>query len=52
MDINLNRLRYLDEILPANVTGIYCDPHAVEHHAQLADLIVGAVLAPGGAHLS
>jgi len=48
MDINLNRLRYLDEILPANVTGIYCDPHAVEHYAQLADLIVGAVLVPGG----
>lgn len=48
MDINLNRLRYLDEILAANVTGIYCDPHAVEHYAQHADLIVGAVLVPGG----
>ncbi len=48
MDVNLNRLRYLDEILPANVTGIYCDPHAVEHYARLADLVVGAVLVPGG----
>jgi len=46
-DINLNRLRYLDEILPANVTGIYCDPHAVQHYAQHADLVVGAVLVPG-----
>jgi alanine dehydrogenase len=47
MDINLDRLRYLDEILPANVTGIYSDPHAVEQYSQLADLVVGSVLLPG-----
>jgi alanine dehydrogenase len=48
MDINLDRMRYLDEIMPANVTTIYCDPHAVEHYAILADLVIGAVLIPGG----
>ncbi len=48
MDINLNRLRYLDEIMPANVTTIYCDPHAVENYATQADLVIGAVLIPGG----
>jgi alanine dehydrogenase len=48
MDINLDRLRYLDEIMPANVTTIYCDPHAVEHYAIGADLVIGAVLIPGG----
>jgi alanine dehydrogenase len=48
MDINLNRMRYLDEIMPANVTTIYCDPHAVESYAVQADLIIGAVLIPGG----
>jgi alanine dehydrogenase len=48
MDINLDRLRYLDEIMPANVTTIYCDPHAVAQYAKLADLVVGAVLVPGG----
>jgi len=48
MDINLDRMRYLDEIMPANVTTIYCDPHAVEEYAILADLIIGAVLIPGG----
>ena len=48
MDINLDRLRYLDEIMPANVTTIYCDPHAVEQYAIGADLIIGAVLIPGG----
>jgi alanine dehydrogenase len=48
MDIDLNRLRYLDEIMPANVTTIYCDPHAVESYAIHADLVIGAVLIPGG----
>jgi len=48
MDINLDRMRYLDEIMPANVTTIYCDPHAVEHYAVHADLVIGAVLIPGG----
>jgi alanine dehydrogenase len=47
MDINIERMRYLDEIMPANVTTIYCDPHAVEHYAKLADLVIGAVLIPG-----
>jgi len=47
MDINLDRLRYLDETMPANVTTIYCDLHAVEHYAVLADLVIGAVLIPG-----
>ncbi len=48
MDINLDRLRYLDEIMPPNVTAIYSDPHAVQDYACTADLIVGAVLIPGG----
>jgi len=48
MDINLDRLRYLDEVMPANVTTVYCDPHAVRHYAKLADLVIGAVLIPGG----
>jgi alanine dehydrogenase len=48
MDTSLDRLRYLDEVMPANVTTIYCDPHAVERYAVDADLIIGAVLIPGG----
>lgn len=47
MDINLDRLRYLDEVMPANVTTIFSDPHTVEHYAKRADLVVGAVLIPG-----
>jgi len=47
MDIDLNRLRYLDEIMPANVTTIYCDPYAVRSCALRADLVIGAILIPG-----
>jgi alanine dehydrogenase len=47
MDINLDRLRYLSDVMPANVTTIYCDPHAIRKHALAADLIIGAVLIPG-----
>ncbi|MHC4743904.1 MAG: alanine dehydrogenase [Planctomycetota bacterium] len=47
MDINLDRLRYLDEILPANVTTIFSDPHTIENYAIRADLIIGGVLIPG-----
>jgi alanine dehydrogenase len=48
MDINLDRLRYLDEVMPANVATVYCDPHAVEAYLKHVDLVVGAVLIPGG----
>jgi len=48
MDVNLDRLRYLDEVMPANVHTVYSDPHAIEENAALADLVVGAVLIPGG----
>ncbi len=48
MDINIDRLRYLDEVMPANVTTIYSDPHTVEAYAVRADLVIGAVLIPGG----
>ncbi len=48
MDIDLDRLRYLDEVMPKNVTTVYSEPHAVERYATNADLVVGAVLIPGG----
>ncbi len=47
MDIDLDRLRYLDEVLPANITTVYSDPHAVERYVMDADLVIGAVLIPG-----
>src|SRR5690349_22089804 len=47
MDVNLDRLRYLDDVMPANVKTIYSDIHTVRENLILADLVVGAVLIPG-----
>lgn len=47
MDINLERLRYLADVMPANVQTIYSDPHAIAEHLSQADLVIGAVLIPG-----
>jgi alanine dehydrogenase len=47
MDVNLDRLRYLDEVMPANITTIFSDPHTVEEYIAQADLVIGAVLIPG-----
>ncbi len=47
MDISLDRLRYLDDVMPANVTTIYSDPLTVKSYLKDADLVVGAVLITG-----
>jgi alanine dehydrogenase len=47
LDINLPRLEYLGEILPANVKAIYNDPVTLEEYLRAADIVVGAVLIPG-----
>ncbi|HSZ54115.1 MAG TPA: alanine dehydrogenase [Tepidisphaeraceae bacterium] len=47
MDINLERLRYLDDVMPKNVKTIFSDAHTVREHLISADLVVGAVLIPG-----
>jgi len=44
MDIDIDRLRYLSEVMPPNVTTIYSDPHAINDRLPHADLVVGAVL--------
>lgn len=48
MDVNLDRLRHIDAVMPANVHTSYSDPHSIAEHAMQADLIIGAVLIPGG----
>jgi alanine dehydrogenase len=48
MDINLDRLRHLDEVMPPNVSTVFSDPHAIAYHIKYADLVIGAVLIPGG----
>jgi len=48
LDVNLDRLRYLDEILPPNCRTVYSTPMAVRHALKQSDLVIGAVLIPGG----
>ncbi len=48
MDVNLDRLRYLQETMPANVHTAYSHAHAIAEHVVAADLVIGAVLIPGG----
>jgi alanine dehydrogenase len=47
LDINLERLRYLDDIMPKNVTTLYSHRHNVLDCLAHADLVIGAVLIPG-----
>ncbi len=47
LDVNLDRLRYLDDIMPANVTTLYSDRHTILESIQRADLVIGAVLVTG-----
>jgi len=49
MDVNLDRLRYLDEVMPRNAKLIYSTPFAVREALPWADLVIGAVLIPGAA---
>jgi alanine dehydrogenase len=47
LDINLDRLRYLDDVMPRNVTTLYSDRHNVINSLARTDLLIGAVLIPG-----
>jgi alanine dehydrogenase len=49
MDVNLDRMRYLDEVMPGNCKLIYSTPLAVREALPWADLVIGAVLIPGAA---
>ena len=47
LDMNLDRLRYLDDVMEANVTTLKSDEYNIRETIKDADLIVGAVLIPG-----
>jgi alanine dehydrogenase len=47
LDINLDRLRYLDDVMPKNVTTLFSDRHQILACISRSDLIIGAVLIPG-----
>ena len=47
MDISLERLRYLSDVMPANVQLIYSNRQNILEQIETADLVVGGVLIPG-----
>lgn len=47
MDISLPRLRYLDDIMPRNVTTLYSSEANIREMLPLLDLVIGGVLIPG-----
>lgn len=47
LDVNLNRLRYLSETMPANVNTFYSNEYNIRELISSHDLIIGAVLIPG-----
>lgn len=47
LDLSLERLRYLSDVMPANVELIYSNRHNILERVEQADLVVGAVLLPG-----
>ncbi|HNP06611.1 MAG TPA: alanine dehydrogenase [Cyclobacteriaceae bacterium] len=46
-DVNLNRLRYLDDVMPKNVHTMASNEYVIRELVKTHDLIVGAVLIPG-----
>ncbi len=47
LDLSLERLRYLSDVMPANVVLIHSNRHNILEQIETADLTVGAVLIPG-----
>ena len=47
LDVDLLRLRYLDDVMPANVNMLYSDRHTIAEQLARADLVIGSVLIPG-----
>ncbi len=47
LDTNIERLRYLSDVMPANCSPLASSPAAIRELVKTADLVVGAVLIPG-----
>jgi alanine dehydrogenase len=46
-DVNINRLRYLDDVMPKNVHTMVSNEYVIRDLVRTHDLIIGAVLIPG-----
>ena len=47
MDLNITRLRYLDDVMPKNVHTIVSNEYTIREMIKDTDLIIGGVLVPG-----
>ncbi|MBC7358843.1 MAG: alanine dehydrogenase [Desulfacinum sp.] len=47
LDMNLQRLRYLSDVMPANCFLLMSSPAAIRELVKKADVVIGAVLIPG-----
>lgn len=47
LDINLDRLRYLEDVMPDNVITLMSNPSNIRKLLKFTDLLIGAVLIPG-----
>jgi alanine dehydrogenase len=47
MDVSIPRLRFLDDIMPANVQTVYSNEYNIRTALVTADLVIGGVLIPG-----
>lgn len=47
LDINMPRLRYLDDVMPKNVRTLFSTEGAIRNLLPQTDLVIGAVLIPG-----
>ena len=47
LDLSLDRLRYLSDVMPANVRLLYSNRHNILEQIARADLLIGAVLVTG-----
>ena len=47
LDVNLDRLRYIDDVMPQNVTTVFSNRLNILECLRHSDLVIGAVLIPG-----
>ncbi len=47
LDTNLDRLRYLSDVMPSNCFLLVSNPATIRDMVRIADVVVGAVLIPG-----
>jgi alanine dehydrogenase len=47
MDVDLARLRYLEDVMPANVNLLFSTRYAIRKQVEDSDLVIGAVLIAG-----